>query len=239
MLSPLSNTLSPLGVSRAPAVPTFSPADVAGLRLWLEADAIEGLADGDPVAMWADASGQGHDFAQATPGARPLYRAGILAGRPVLRFDGVDDWLSGGDLSAAFATAATLFVVAIITNANYSIYTTRPVDGYWRWSGDGHGYFRVFRTARIDGYPVSMPTTGAHLFAVRSGSADYIVWIDGVSQGTQAAGHEGGPDHRIGFEVSTGFFPGDVAAVLAYDSVLADADRTAIEGYLNGKYSLY
>ena len=42
-----------------------------GLALWLKADAITGLADGDPVASWADSSGNSHTATQATSGSRP------------------------------------------------------------------------------------------------------------------------------------------------------------------------
>src|SRR5687768_11145672 len=87
------------------------PSDIAGLKLWLKADAITGLADGDPVTTWADSSGEGNDFTQGTAGNKPIYKTSILFGLPVVRFDGTDDVLLGGDLSADFPSAATLFVL--------------------------------------------------------------------------------------------------------------------------------
>ena len=42
------------------SAPPFNPADIAGLGLWLDAQQITGLADGEPVTTWPDASGQAH-----------------------------------------------------------------------------------------------------------------------------------------------------------------------------------
>ena len=61
----------------------FSPTDINGLQLWLRADAgtfndaakTQPCADGDAVATWADQSGNGYDFTQATANSRPKYNA--------------------------------------------------------------------------------------------------------------------------------------------------------------------
>ncbi len=69
------------------------PLQVAGLQLWLAADAIPGLSDGQPVASWPDGSGLGRHAAQATAAKRPTYRVNIQNGRPGVQFDGIDDGL--------------------------------------------------------------------------------------------------------------------------------------------------
>src|SRR5690606_14284499 len=48
----------------------FSPADIAGLKLWLDATAITGLSDSDPVTTWVDQSGEGNDATQSSSGAK-------------------------------------------------------------------------------------------------------------------------------------------------------------------------
>src|SRR5262245_95497 len=88
----------------------FSPEQLSGLKLWLKADAITGPNDGDPVTTWPDSSGNGNDATQATAAKKPTYKAGIQNGRPVIRFDGVDDILATP--SVTMATAFTLFAVA-------------------------------------------------------------------------------------------------------------------------------
>src|SRR5262245_20271840 len=55
--------------------------------LWLKADAITGLTNGDPVAEWPDSSGNDRDAAQSTPGARPVYVSEEQNSLPVVHFD--------------------------------------------------------------------------------------------------------------------------------------------------------
>src|SRR5262245_37132262 len=76
----------------AGASKAFTPADVSGLVVWLRADAL-GLNDGDPVGTWTDGSGNGRDLTQATAAKKPTYKTNIVNGKPVVRFDGVDDRL--------------------------------------------------------------------------------------------------------------------------------------------------
>lgn len=66
------------------------PSDIPGLALWLDAAQIVGLSDGDPVALWPDASPNGFDGAQAVAVNQPVYKTAIQNGLPVVRFDGAD-----------------------------------------------------------------------------------------------------------------------------------------------------
>ena len=103
-----------MGLSVPPAfVAGFSPLGLAGLTLWLKSDSITGLADGDPVAGWPDASGGGRNLAQATASKRPAFRTNVVDGRPAVRFDGVDDFLATANLAGSSlfgAHQADLFI---------------------------------------------------------------------------------------------------------------------------------
>lgn len=94
-------------------LPRFSR---AGLKLWLMADAIGGLADGASIQTWNDGSGQGNDLTQATSGKRPLYKTNIVNGLPVVRFDGIDDFLAIA-FAASIAPPFTLVIVAKLRSA--------------------------------------------------------------------------------------------------------------------------
>jgi hypothetical protein len=76
------------------AKPSFSPSSLPGLAVWFDASQLTGLADGDPVASWTDLSGNARHAAQATSTKRPTYKTNIQNGKPVIRFDGVDDFLA-------------------------------------------------------------------------------------------------------------------------------------------------
>jgi hypothetical protein len=99
----------------------FSPDDIAGLEVWLDADAIGG-ADGDPVTTWAN-PGSGAD---ATGASGQTLQTNEINGLPVVRFDGTDDFMTVSNLLNNDATR-TVFIVARQTTGTAS-------DGIWGWS---------------------------------------------------------------------------------------------------------
>lgn len=66
---------------------------VDGLRLQLAADAGVAAGPGEPVSAWNDQSPHRHVALQADPEQAPRLVTDALNAKPVLRFDGVDDYL--------------------------------------------------------------------------------------------------------------------------------------------------
>jgi hypothetical protein len=65
-------------------------------RLWLRADAgTSTTTNGQTVSAWNDQSGNGNNATQGTSANQPLFIASepLANNRPVLRFDGSDDWM--------------------------------------------------------------------------------------------------------------------------------------------------
>lgn len=91
------------------ACPPFSPLDISGLKLWLDASAITGLNNNDSVTTWADISGNGNDVTQSTGSKKPTYQTNQINGLPAVVFDGVDDQLENSMSMAA--GAKTLVVI--------------------------------------------------------------------------------------------------------------------------------
>lgn len=82
-----AEALAELGVSGDPGLPA------SGLVALWRASSLS-LADGDPVATWAPASGSPGSLT-GSGSARPTYRAtGSPSGGPCVEFDGSDDYLS-------------------------------------------------------------------------------------------------------------------------------------------------
>lgn len=59
----------------------------SGLKLWLKADALTGLNDGDKVATWLDSSGSGNAATNPAVANQPTYVASGLNGLPAVRFN--------------------------------------------------------------------------------------------------------------------------------------------------------
>jgi len=75
------------------ALPIYEVPALDHLVLWLDADAIIGLVNGDPVVTWTDQSGLGNDVTQGVAANQPTYRTGIINGYPAVQFDGGNDYL--------------------------------------------------------------------------------------------------------------------------------------------------
>lgn len=152
-------------------------------------------------------------FAQATAGSRPQYRTDVLA-RPVLRFDGVDDWLNWAGLLLSGVTSFA--VVAVLRTRGDGLGdNTRwfghnsPADNDLGLSFRGNGTTTVGHPgARVGG--VESPATAAgptqcsgvtRAFVaafVFDGADDLVTVYDGATAGTTQA---------VAFDPFTG--PGD------------------------------
>ena len=89
-------------VSNAP----FSPSDYSGLRLWLDAsdadgDGVDGsaLVNGNQVSLFVDKSGQGNDAEQTIEQSQPTFIGSGLNAKPLIRFDGSDDYLQFNEIN--------------------------------------------------------------------------------------------------------------------------------------------
>lgn len=225
----------------------FLPSDLAGLALWLAADQITGLGDGAAVAQWSDASGLANHATQGTAAMRPLFKTNILNGKPVVRFDGVDDFLTHPvNAPGAF----TAFVVARRTtggSADYQVALNAIAPGNTfgatlalKASGSqnwGH-YINSWKASSYS----CLDTWRIMAVVASAGGADTQA-TDGTTEAQSDASRYPGDayDRRsIGSDSSfnTGYLAGDLAEIILYNSALSVADRQKVEAYLSGKYGI-
>ena len=93
----------------------FSPTDIAGLQLWLDAttglfDATSGgsavTADAAAVARWEDQSGNARHATQGTLNNRPVLKTSVQNSKNGIRFDGSNDFMT----TASFAHSVPLTI---------------------------------------------------------------------------------------------------------------------------------
>jgi hypothetical protein len=111
--------------------PAFSPKDISGLQLWLDAttglfDATSGgsavTTDGSAVARWEDQSGNARNVEQSVVNDRPILKTSIQNSKNVLRFDGTSDYFR---LDSAFMFSAGACSVFIVVSLNGSAQAAR------------------------------------------------------------------------------------------------------------------
>ena len=192
------------------------PSSVAGLVWWMKADALS-LADGDPVAAWADASPEADDLAQGTGGNQPTYQTNEINGLPVVRFDGADDFLSTakGELTE---WTAYLVLKSGGTGAQYILAA----------GGDTTAIIQGFASGKIEYY--NSPRTEV---ADINTSAFQIVKVT-----VGIAGNAG--SWRLGGALAGGSaWAGDIAEIIVFnDGSLSAPDDALVMNYLETKYGL-
>jgi len=251
--------ISTLALAAAPAIAGpvglrlpggFDPRQILGLQLWLDASQIVGLNDGDSVGTWSDLSGNANDATQGTASKKPLYKTAIVNGKPVVRFDGVDDFLSNATLTALNGvSAATLFTVkkeTTYTGISFPFYTAANL---YKFNVGGTRYYRTSATEDANASSSTLwgswtyegmlydgsQSGNSNRLKVRSNGSPLAVGYTGTIQSTLGSG--------TGFYVSTydgTTYPwnGDVAEIILFNRAVTGADLTNLEAYLASKYGL-
>jgi hypothetical protein len=215
---------------------TFDPSSIAGLQLWLKADAL-GLADGTAVSSWTDSSGNSRHAAQATSANQPLLKTGILNSKPIVRFDGSNDFLQ----TAAFSVAQPLTVFSVAkttsTATTYIFFDSaasspratlavEPASSAEMNSG----------SSLLDG---SLVVNTFQVWSAVFNGATSNIRLNGATGTSGNAGANGLNGVTIGARYAGDFvFPGDIAEVLVYNSALSATDRSSVETYLSRKYAI-
>lgn len=239
--------------------PLWTPAQLSGLALWLDAaDAGTITLNGSTVSQWNDKSGNGRHASQATAANQPTYTPSALGGKPVLRFNHLNDeflsntgtfTLSGGAVLAFVARHSDITMSGNVSPARAS----HPVS----WTS-----FTAFSNhLPADGNPLLQQWASSTASSSRQILYESVpvamvphVWIELQSGSTLTGGIDGTMLTPIAATVSNPsavvigrgnintatnqFFDGDLAEVVAIRSNLSTVDRQLLEGYLAWKWGL-
>jgi hypothetical protein len=227
-------------------------APLAGLQLWLRADAGTKM-NGAAVAAWVDQSAAGNTAVQDKPAAQPLLVANAAAGRPCLHFDGTNHFLSLPDGFADFRLGLTAFVVVrpapggawsrfidldvgpACDNIVFGRKDSPATLGFWVYANSvTKGKVEAPLTVLPDQVqtfcallnPAGRVTLYKNGMAVATGETTQPKSVTRKPNGI-AKSNAGGSDPA---------FKGDLFEILLYNRGLTEAERAFIESYLNAKY---
>jgi hypothetical protein len=234
--------------SKSSAPPPFSPTDIAGLQLWLKADAGVTL-NGSTVSAWADQSGNWNDATQATASYQPTFVANALNGKPVLRFEGSNDFLNG--ILIESSTKIAIFCVAKVTSYdNFDRIYALKENGKNDWnSGPLITLYSGSSLYNYEGYYDLLAASGIITSFVTyeyvdNGSNIITSYINGnIIQWTSKSLTYKSDEYYVGAgndDIVRYFFNGDFAEIIIYyGNELSDAQRQQVEQYLQTKYAHY
>ena len=219
--------------------------------LWLKADAITGLSDGNDVTSWTDNSGNSNTLSQGSTTYTPRYYSNIINSKPVVRWEQADTRLR----KTSFNNVPTTAVTSIFVNRN-----SDSNDGLisYATAADNNSYL-IFNSGNVTTYrggsnassqvingniwriiTATWHSSGGNWYLYRNGTQSYSGVVGSGTSNTA------GGCLAIGAEqdaVDGGYDPaqshqGDFTEVIMYNTVLNTAQRIIVENYLSSKYGI-
>lgn len=208
----------------------FSPDQVSNLTLWLKSTAGVTKDGSDLVATWANqaSTGSAYDATQGTATNKPLWVANQLNGRPAIRFDGVDNFMSFGgtglDLFRNLAGSTVFLVWKRAANGVRQYAYAFRADHMWDVRSGIHSHESSAPTNHIqfEGKATDAGTndtldessaagTGAIISVIQNNwsGQSATLYRDGVSTATDPAFSNAGPTSNTASPEGTlGCYPG-------------------------------
>jgi len=221
----------------------FSPIDIAGISLWLKADAGLTVDGNDFVTAWADQSGNGNNC--SSPNNVEFFSSPY----PNLYFDGDNSESEITLNSNVFNgfSALSLFAVWNITDgSNQGILGSTTYSNFEIITVDGS----VVRM-RNDNYDSNINTGGlwyaeefclSTITADSAGGGSGTARRNGISVDFDNANIEAlqsGQTYKIGVYAESNFAYLSIAELIVYSQKLNGSQIDQVEGYLNAKYGIY
>ena len=230
-------------------VASFSPVQISGMELWLDASDSSTLlqasggsssaADGDPVGEWKDKSGKARHLSQSDGTRKPALKTAIKNGRNAVRFDGTNDYLRTS-ANYTINNPFTVFVVAIRRSGGDASYPylwdnrfSNIAGMVWQLGGP----FAMGAGAWLTGASVANDSA-VLLCGIYNGSSSTL-----IQNGTSYTGDVGTSTFSLITLGDNGALhrpmSGDVCEMAFYNGVVSANDRTKMINYLNEKWSIY
>lgn len=236
---------------------TSSPSVISGLSGWWDASSIN-PGEAGAVATLPDRSGLGRTVEQVDSTKRPTWRGNAVNGKPVLRFDGTNDFLRS--LSAANPALVgadgsfTAFAVVSRTAANTGGFSIADQDNDAAPNRTAQ-FLRTFNnnlesiafnntgSAFVDAGPSMGVANQSYIVSSTRTTTSVESFVNGVSNGSTAVTGTGNTTSAI-FSIGAynggtlSHWPGDIAEVIIYNRNLTASERATVHSYLQDRYAV-
>jgi hypothetical protein len=234
----------------------FSPSDISGLTVWLKSDSgTSSTTDEGAISTWSDQSGNGNHFTQATGGNQPTYETTGINGKPVVNFDGSNDYMERN--LSSFGTIFVVSRMSSVTSFKAMVggrgTTGTPFDALllgpngtgsnpsFRW---GIGAGSALELTGLNGdIVVNSPFIAVGEKTGTTSTSMRFWWNGSLRDSDTSASAPIAMDKMV---VGAGhyndnvvdFWPGDIAEVILYDSSLTELQRINVEDYLAERWGV-
>ncbi|MEI6312294.1 MAG: PKD domain-containing protein [Bacteroidota bacterium] len=218
--------------------------NIDSLSLWLKADnIIPGTADS--VLLWEDNSLNNYDASQTITSSVPFLERNSLNHLPSVKFDGVDDLLSCGNVNLNINLQYSFFILSktedfLISRSMFS----KGVNGT-----PGNVSMRTSTLAKsntiIDGEQkfglLTLTPNRYYLYDCTAGTDSVILSINNNSDIKYAPAVDLIGSSALAFQVgaanSNNYWKGNIAELLIFKRKVSATEKTSIQNYLMDKYA--
>ena len=222
-----------------PRVSGFNPKALPGFVYWLDASQSSTITAATGVSEWRDAAGGAIKATQITANSQPAYQAAQQNGKNAVYFDGTNDRMVVGDISASFPSAASaIFAYRPSNDTEYTLYNTANNLNFQAYP-TASSYMGTFKTTRFNNVASPfMPTNANAILAIVSSAAAYRVYIDDVLRHDVAADFSAGINHNFAVNDLGTFMTGWLYEAIFTSSALSAANLSAAHKYLKAKWGI-
>jgi len=241
---------------------SFDPRNMrTPLLVWVRSD-LSTTMNGSTVSGWADMSGEGNDFAQATAADQPSLSSAGLGGRAELTFDGSSDVLEGSNLYAMLSDVAEWTIIVVCRGWTWGA-TYGPTWGTAHGRAvmgapsNGGSYLSLVVGGSSQGptsgfYPSGAPAPaiapadsagdeGADLVWVALSDGDLVTRINGEAGSVVSGGDLNAYVTTLAVGRGTNqttFWDGGISEVMIFDGALSGDETRQVEQYLGDRYNI-
>ena len=230
----------------------FTPKDILGCQLWLDATTIQ-ANNGDNILLWEDLSGNNNHATQTNQSQQPIFIDNAVV------FDGVDDSLEFGENKFNMGLDDMTFFSVITTTktTDQSIFSkARASVQDYRYAlrmtrgGVMHGFMQGNGGNDVTPFGVTNLANGnPHVLVYEfNRSGNLSLYADGIYEGGASISHWENANmvsinpSRLGAYTAsnnispTRMFEGKIMEILIYDRVLSKEEREEVKLYLEAKW---
>jgi len=211
---------------------SFLPSDLPGLKVWYSGDSLITL-NGDTVSQWGEQSNNNHAV-QGVVNRRPLFVDSILLlnNKPVIRFDGVDDFMSFTSVNVRSVFFVVKHAMPNSPTASFDALLGNSYSFHWQGGSTnelftGGLYPETANIRNGQGYVNGVSELPLNMLKPQ----EYTI-IELITAGNH-------PAERISydFDMPSPYWNGDYAEIIIYDDSLSNTERLDVENYLRNKYA--
>ncbi len=228
-----------------------------GLKLWLRADgSVTSRATSSTILVdsWNDESGNGNNVTQSDSTKRPTFVTSTFNGKPAIRFDGINDFLTGGDVLDMNDDEWTIFVVGKSNGANGSFVAKSFYGGYVGRYGllyyGGNLLYIIQDDDDVHNTQISQSSGSYKIFSTERAKDpnQNILYVNNAPVATTTISNWYSLNTPLRFLVGaynnnpdtseTMFLDGDINEIMIYNRILSTSEKEAIKSYFEDKYEL-